>query len=187
MSRCSGKTAPRGTSLLQKQSRTILCPAECVQRKTICSALQDGKHGSKSPEARSKSIAWCNKQRCNHRRTPLLQVWHQDPLWHRAEAFAFDATNDTWQDAVKLELDQLDEHDTFINKGKQAHGPNKFKQINCHFVFHRKQDLRHKARLVGGGHMTAPPRDSACSDVMSPGLWSETKQPSRRLSASKKV
>jgi outer membrane protein assembly factor BamB len=31
-----------------------------------------------------------------------------------AEAFAFDATNGVtkWQDAIELELDQLDEHDT---------------------------------------------------------------------------
>jgi outer membrane protein assembly factor BamB len=41
----------------------------------------------------------------------------------RAEVFALDATNGVikWQDTVKLKLDQLDEHDTFINKGKQAH------------------------------------------------------------------
>jgi hypothetical protein len=88
----------------------------------------------------------------------------------RAEAFAFDATSGVteWQDTVKLELDQLDEHDMFINKGKQAHGPNGFKRINCHFVFDCKQDLGHKAWLVAGGHMIAPPRDSACSGIMSP-------------------
>jgi hypothetical protein len=87
----------------------------------------------------------------------------------RAEAFAFDATNGVtkWQDAIKLELDQLDEYDTFIDKGKQAHGPQGFKRINCHFVFDCKQDLRHKARLVAGGHMTAPPRDSVYSGVVS--------------------
>jgi hypothetical protein len=87
-----------------------------------------------------------------------------------AEAFAFDATNGVtkWQDTVKLELDQLDECDTFIdNKGEQAHGPNRFKRINRHFAFDCKQDLRHKARLVAGGHMTAPPRDRVHSGIAS--------------------
>jgi hypothetical protein len=87
----------------------------------------------------------------------------------KAEAFAFDASNGNtkWQDAIGLKLDQLDEYDTFIDKGKQAHGPNGFKRINCHFVFDCKQDLRHKARLVAGGHMTAPPRDSVYSGIVS--------------------
>jgi hypothetical protein len=82
----------------------------------------------------------------------------------RAEAFTMDEGNGNtkWQDAIKLELDQLDEYDTFIDKGKLAHGPTGFKRINCHFVFDCKQDLRHKARLVPGGHMTAPPKDSGC-------------------------
>jgi hypothetical protein len=36
----------------------------------------------------------------------------------RAEAFAFDAENGNtkWQDATALELDQLDEHESFIDK-----------------------------------------------------------------------
>jgi hypothetical protein len=87
----------------------------------------------------------------------------------RAEAFAFDAENGNtkWQDATALELDQLDEYDTFIDKGKQARGPEGYKRINCHLVFDCKQDLRHKARFVAGGHMTAPPRDSVYSGVVS--------------------
>jgi hypothetical protein len=87
----------------------------------------------------------------------------------RAEAFAFDAMHGgtKWQDAVKLMLDQLDEHNKFIDKGEQAYGPNGFKRINCHFVFDGKQDLRHKALFVAGGHMTAPPADSLHSGVMS--------------------
>jgi hypothetical protein len=72
-----------------------------------------------------------------------------------------------WQDAVALELDQLDECDALIDKEKQVHAPNGFKQSNCHFVFDCKQDLRHKARLVAGGHMTASPRDSVCSGIVS--------------------
>jgi hypothetical protein len=72
----------------------------------------------------------------------------------RAEAFAFDESSGTtkWQDTIILELDQLDEYETFIDKGKQAHAPNGFKRINVHFVFDCKQDLRHKAPLGGRPH-----------------------------------
>jgi hypothetical protein len=62
---------------------------------------------------------------------------------------------------------QLDECDTFIDKGMQARGPEGHKRINFHLVFDCKQDLRHKARFVAGGHMTAPPRDSLYSGVVS--------------------
>jgi hypothetical protein len=68
-------------------------------------------------------------------------------------------------------MDQLDGYGTFIDKGKQAHGPNGFNGINVHLVFDCKQDLRHKARLdkarlLAGGHMTAPPRDSVYLGVI---------------------
>ena len=87
----------------------------------------------------------------------------------RAEAFELDKSNGTakWQDAIALELDQPDEHDTLIDRGVKIAGPSGFKRINCRFVFDRKQDLRHKARLVAGGHMPAPPKESACSGIVS--------------------
>jgi hypothetical protein len=125
-----------------------------------------------------KQIARCEKQfncmvqqaRMQSQRNAVVCKFGVRLPCSRAEAFAFDANNGVtkWHDAVKLELDQLDECDAFIkDKGEQAHGPNGFKQINCNFVFDCKQDLRHKARLVAGGHMTAPPRDSVCSGVAS--------------------
>jgi hypothetical protein len=72
-----------------------------------------------------------------------------------------------WQATINLELDQLDDYNTFIDKGKLTDGPNGFKRINCYFVFDCKQDLRHKARLVAGDHMTAPPRYSVYSGIVS--------------------
>jgi hypothetical protein len=49
----------------------------------------------------------------------------------------------------------------------KAHVLNGSKRINRHFVFDCNQDLTHKARLVTGGHVTAPPRDSVCLVLVS--------------------
>jgi hypothetical protein len=116
------------------------------------------------PEKKFKGMAMQAMMRSQ--RNPILHKFGVRLPRNRAEAFAFDAENGNtkWQDAAAQELDQLDEYDTFIDKGKQAQGPNGYKRINCHLVFDCKQDLRHKARFVAGGHITAPPtRDSAQS------------------------
>ena len=75
--------------------------------------------------------------------------------------------NTMWADAVKIEMDQLHEYDTFIDKGLGAPMEPDWKRINAHLVFDCKSDLRRKARLVAGGHMTAQPKDSSYSGVVS--------------------
>ena len=42
-----------------------------------------------------------------------------------------------------------------------------FKQISCHMIFDIKMDLMRKARLVAGGHMMDPPKESTYSSVVS--------------------
>ena len=39
--------------------------------------------------------------------------------------------------------------------------------IRCHIIFDCKEDGRRKAQFVGGGHLTAPPKDSVYSSVAS--------------------
>ena len=75
--------------------------------------------------------------------------------------------NTKWQDAEKTETVQLDEYDTFIDKGKGASIPIGYKKIRCHFVYDVKHDGRHKARLVAGGHLTDTPAGSVYSSVVS--------------------
>jgi hypothetical protein len=74
------------------------------------------------------------------------------------EALKIDAENgDTqWTQAIQAELQQINEYDTFQDLGKQAPPPSTHKRINVHFVFDVKFDLRCKARLVAGGHLTDP-------------------------------
>ena len=85
------------------------------------------------------------------------------------EARLLDARNGNtkWQDAEKCELDQLNEYGTFEDKGKEVKPPDGHQRINVHFFYAVKHDLRHKARLVTGGHMTEPPKDSVYSGVVS--------------------
>ena len=94
------------------------------------------------------------------------------------DALRIDAENGNtlFQDAVKLELAQIDEYKTFIDKGKakldrkgrvlNPPGPD-FQKIRCHLVFDVKHDGRRKARLVADGHLTETPVESVYSGVVS--------------------
>jgi hypothetical protein len=68
-----------------------------------------------------------------------------------------------------IELGQIDEYVTFINKGHhtKVSPPNGFKKIRVHLVFDIKHDGRHKARLVADGHLTDILLDSVYSGVVS--------------------
>ena len=75
--------------------------------------------------------------------------------------------NKNWHNAEKLELSQLEEYDTFIDKGKGIDKVDEYKKIKVHFVYDVKHDGRLKARLVAGGHLTDVPIDSIYSGVVS--------------------
>jgi hypothetical protein len=61
---------------------------------------------------------------------------------------------------MALELGQIDEYVTFIDKGHhtKVNPPSGFEKIRVHLVF-IKHDVRHKARLVADGHLTVIPLD----------------------------
>jgi Reverse transcriptase (RNA-dependent DNA polymerase) len=87
---------------------------------------------------------------------------------NHAEAMELDAKNGNtkWRDAELVKLAQIDEYETFSNRG-QGHYPGKdYKRINVHFVYAAKPD-RLKARLVAGGHLTDTPVKSVYSSVVS--------------------
>jgi hypothetical protein len=59
--------------------------------------------------------------------------------------------NQLWQEAVKTELKQLTDYQTFIELDSGEDIPTGSQKIPYHMVFDVKYDLRHKARLVAGG------------------------------------
>jgi hypothetical protein len=77
--------------------------------------------------------------------------------------------NTRWQDAVRLEREQIDEYETFKDLGHKSvtKAPEGYKKIRVHLVFDVKHDGRHKGRLVADGHLTDIPVESVYSGVVS--------------------
>ena len=102
------------------------------------------------------------------RRTPVYQFGFKVPRTPQ-EAIAIDKENGNtrWQDAMALEMSQLQEYQTFTDLGKNTKPPDGYRKIRVHFVFAVKHDGRHKARLVADGHLTDAPIDSVYSGVVS--------------------
>ena len=104
----------------------------------------------------------------SQRRGPIYMFGVRVPRNSR-EAEVLDKENGKtkWQDAMYEERDQLDDYTTFKNLGKGIFPKDKgYKRINVHFVFAVKHDLRYKARLVAGGHLTDPAKESIYSGVV---------------------
>ena len=58
-----------------------------------------------------------------------------------------------WAEAEKTEVGKLHEYNCFKDNGKRK-APRPYRYIKVFFVYACKHDLRHRARLVAGGHMT---------------------------------
>ena len=87
--------------------------------------------------------------------------------YHQAMQLDKENGNTKWADCTKLELDQIDEYETLLDKGTDWHPPKEYKKIKVHLVYAVKHDGRHKARLVADGHLTATPVESVYSSVVS--------------------
>jgi hypothetical protein len=74
--------------------------------------------------------------------------------------------NTLWENAATLELTQIDDYDTFIDKGHHTK-TKPYKKIRVHLIFDVKHDGRHKVRLVADGHLTDIPLESVYSGVVS--------------------
>jgi hypothetical protein len=86
----------------------------------------------------------------------------------RKHALSIDADNGNtlWKTSLGLEMDQIDNYETFRDLGPGKPPPRNYIFIRVHFVLDVKHDIRRKSRLVAGGHMTAPPKDSVYSGVV---------------------
>ena len=71
-----------------------------------------------------------------------------------------------WLDAIKKELKQLNEYQTFKLLDKGELPPTGYQKIPYHIVFDVKFDLRRKARLVAGGNCTSLEREDIYSGVV---------------------
>ena len=106
----------------------------------------------------------------SYRRSPKYKFGYQVPRDYE-EAMKFDEINrnDKWDVSIKIEMQQLHDYKCFIDKGIYGRDdpPIGYKKIRAHLVFDVKHDGRHKARLVGGGHLTDVPVESVYSGVVS--------------------
>ena len=75
--------------------------------------------------------------------------------------------NTLWQNALRTELDQLDEYETFRNLGCGTRAPDDHKMICLHLVFDCKHDFQRKARMVAGGHLNGTPTHTTYSSDVS--------------------
>ena len=93
----------------------------------------------------------------SYREGPVYMYGYQVPRNHE-EAVRLDIANGNtkWQDAGRLEKEQLFEYDCFEDRGHHstAQVPSDYKKIRLHFVYAVKHDGRFKARCVAGGHLT---------------------------------
>ena len=71
------------------------------------------------------------------------------------EAVKFDKDNGNtfWQDATRLEMSTLMDLECFEFKSKGYRPGPGWQPTTLHIIYDVKQDLRHKARLVAGGHL----------------------------------
>jgi hypothetical protein len=105
-----------------------------------------------------------------------LQTERQSPTYkfgillptEQNHALRIDKDNDDhlWETSLGTEMDQSAKYNTFRNMGRGEKPPHDYQRIRVHFVFDVKHDLCRKSRLVAGGHMTSPPKDSVYSGVV---------------------
>jgi hypothetical protein len=74
--------------------------------------------------------------------------------------------NQLWQEAIKTELKQLTDYQTFIVLDSREDIPTGYQKIPYHMVLDVKYDLRNKARLVVGGNWTVNDKEDIYSGVV---------------------
>jgi hypothetical protein len=102
--------------------------------------------------------------------TPKYKYGYEIPkTYEQAKQLDQRNGNTKWGDATALELGEIDEYTTFIDKfhHTKVNPPSGFKKIRVYLVFDVKHDGRHKARLVADGHLANIPLDSVYSGVVS--------------------
>jgi hypothetical protein len=119
----------------------------------------------------------------SYRTAPNYQCGYEVPKdYQHAVRLDERAGNTKWQDSTKLDMNQLDDYDTFKDYGHSGRPPDydtfkdygdsgrppdEYKKIRVHLIFTVKHDGRHKSRLIADGHLTDVSLDSLYSGVVS--------------------
>ena len=90
-------------------------------------------------------------KRKSYRTTPVYMFGYRVPRTPE-EALAIDKENNNtkWQDSMDLELNSLQEYETFVDKGKGYVMGSDYKKIKVLIVFAVKHDGRFKSRICAG-------------------------------------
>mgnify|MGYP000408908283 FL=1 len=75
--------------------------------------------------------------------------------------------NTLWAESIQREMGQIKDFKTCHSIGLDAKVPHGYQRIPVHLVFDVKEDLKRKSRMVAGGHMTKPLKESVYSGVAS--------------------
>jgi hypothetical protein len=113
------------------------------------------------------SLAWSIRLNAGHTTRRLCISMDLNFLGHMNKPLRLDKRNGNtlWGDATVLELTQIDDYATFIDKGH--HTAIGYKKIHIHLIYDVKHNGRHKARLVADGHLTDIPLESVYYGVVS--------------------
>ena len=122
----------------------------------------------KYAKTQQRMIRMSNQAKLHSYRTAPVYMYGVQVPRNYDQAIQLDQENGNtkWQDAVDKELAQIDEYETFEDKGPNFKPGPDWKKIAAHLTFAVKHDGRRKARLVAGGHLTDTPIDSVYSSVV---------------------
>ena len=117
----------------------------------------------------NKILQSANKAKIRNFLKPKFKYGVQVPRNYK-RAMEFDKQNKCtlWNNATKLEMDHMNGYTVFKDMGKGYKMDDSiWTKIRVHLVYDVKHDLRHRARLVAGGHLTPEPDTSTYSGVVS--------------------
>jgi hypothetical protein len=82
-----------------------------------------------------------NQAKLNYRREPFWKLGVLVPRNHAQAMELYKQNGNTkWQDAEGIEMGQLLEYNTWIDKGIGGIPPNRYKKIRCHMIYDVKHD-----------------------------------------------
>ena len=116
------------------------------------------------------SILHSHKKEMNGESAPKKYKFGTEVPKNVKHALLIDQRNQKtgWQDAINLEIAQLNSYETFKVIEEDMPTPMGYKRIPHHIIFDVKFDGRLKARLVAGGHRTPDvPKEESFSTVVS--------------------
>ena len=116
----------------------------------------------------SKLLRLANQAKLrSFRLTPKYKYDYEVPCnYKHAQQIDLGNGNTKWESATHLEMNQLDDYNTFINHSANK-PPDGYKKIKVYLIFDIKHNGRHNVRCVADGNLTNIPVESVYSGVVS--------------------